>query len=1222
MSDAVGDQFLLLNETKQGIGNAILEKGGGYDMVPVEYLESTGTSVGNVINTHLKWDMTTAWEIDADFTGDGSCGAYWQWQERQGGRIRSFAGTTGITFSSGTASIKICGENSADNVTCVTATPGGRALYKFDPVARTASIGAVSATNIQFNDNWRKDGWLCLFGYGRPVSTSYPAMVETRMRIYGARFFKNGVMIRNYVPVVVNGVGYLYDRCQEKLCANDQSTTAPDYIVGSSIYDAEVEYLESTGTQYIDTGIVPSGATGITCDFALLNATENFSPVFWSRGTSATDRAFCFEGEKVSGDTLGQARWDYGNYGALQTRNVLRQGCRTRLWAKNGVLTVDGTRQARTAQTFTGAGSIILFNFCNYVDGERQMISAVCQPLRIYACAIYDDSNNLVRDLVPARKNGVGYMYDRVSNTLLGNAGTGDFLYGDDTGKGHLYDCEVEYLQSTPNGANTSLGHQYIDLSSLVDQTSGTYLKAEVKWCPLQKDNDRYIFGGGNVNRNWLGIYNNAAPVDFLVPNLGEYCKVFTAGNLIDNDITQGKCIVTTTTSTFSHIYAFCIYYNNGVYNPIKARLYYIKLYDANDKLIADLVPVRKGLEGYLYDRIGHGMYGNSMASHEAFVLGADIRKKVMPAKFSEYADAVDTIPTPDPTAPLVDLTDYDQTFLAFYDIDGNFLHSYSKAEVASWIKESDMPPVPDLSDEGYYGGEWNWDFSDVQTALQNNTPGFVGPQYMRSKEEDGYTASIKNMTEIVYEPDGTADALNITLFFADRSNIRVFWGDGDTTGTPVTQWGSTSLRYAQHSYASAGTYHIRVYLTSNNVACLSCSYDALIAPTSAFDKDNPPASLTVSNTLTDQAKGPYCMKYVKEVFCGKFWRFLDETFYGADNCTRITFALDYTNSYNSNYAYRGCGVERDGNRPSGGSAYKCMVVPKGHAAGLTNGTGGFCGYDTKVICANPRHVVGTRYYGFLFGADSLEHVRIPWTGNKGDNYVPTNAFAYLGKCQDVFLGFTIDPACSVGSNVFAYSGIRKIRCPNMINFTESATPNYLFDYCVGLEEQDFVDVSTRGNFGGTAMFRGCTNLFKNGCSLPKATSVGNAAFSNCKSAKWFDVGEAGTTTTLAASANFQNCTGALFFKFNGQVSQVPASCFNTCKSALFFDFSGCTSVPPLANANAFSNTMVAVNRGKIIVPDALYSAWIATTNWSSTTNHIVTNIIKASEAPDYSYLR
>ena len=41
-------------------------------------------------------------------------------------------------------------------------------------------------------------------------------------------------------------------------------------------YDAELEYLESTGTQYIDTGVVPTNTTGcfIRCTFCADNSTE------------------------------------------------------------------------------------------------------------------------------------------------------------------------------------------------------------------------------------------------------------------------------------------------------------------------------------------------------------------------------------------------------------------------------------------------------------------------------------------------------------------------------------------------------------------------------------------------------------------------------------------------------------------------------------------------------------------------------------------------------------------------------------------------------------------------------------------------------------------------------------------------------------------------------------------------------------------------------------
>ena len=46
-------------------------------------------------------------------------------------------------------------------------------------------------------------------------------------------------------------------------------------------------------------------------------------------------------------------------------------------------------------------------------------------------CRIWD-GDSLLLDLIPVRKGQVGYMYDRVSGQLFGNAGTGDFILGAD----------------------------------------------------------------------------------------------------------------------------------------------------------------------------------------------------------------------------------------------------------------------------------------------------------------------------------------------------------------------------------------------------------------------------------------------------------------------------------------------------------------------------------------------------------------------------------------------------------------------------------------------------------------------------------------------------------------------------------------------------------------------------------------------------------------------
>jgi len=38
----------------------------------------------------------------------------------------------------------------------------------------------------------------------------------------------------------------------------------------------------------------------------------------------------------------------------------------------------------------------------------------------------------VVVDFIPVRKEGVGYMYDKVSRQLFGNSGTGNFILGND----------------------------------------------------------------------------------------------------------------------------------------------------------------------------------------------------------------------------------------------------------------------------------------------------------------------------------------------------------------------------------------------------------------------------------------------------------------------------------------------------------------------------------------------------------------------------------------------------------------------------------------------------------------------------------------------------------------------------------------------------------------------------------------------------------------------
>ena len=69
--------------------------------------------------------------------------------------------------------------------------------------------------------------------------------------------------------------------------------------------------------------------------------------------------------------------------------------------------------------------SIVLFGWCNL--GTKT--SSYC---RIGGFTAYNNGAK-VMDLIPVRKDGVGYMYDKVSGQLFGNAsGSGAFTYGND----------------------------------------------------------------------------------------------------------------------------------------------------------------------------------------------------------------------------------------------------------------------------------------------------------------------------------------------------------------------------------------------------------------------------------------------------------------------------------------------------------------------------------------------------------------------------------------------------------------------------------------------------------------------------------------------------------------------------------------------------------------------------------------------------------------------
>jgi hypothetical protein len=183
-------------------------------------------------------------------------------------------------------------------------------------------------------------------------------------------------------------------------------------------YDAEVEWLQGDGSAYIDTGIKAAGNLYIKTYLVDYFTTSNFGGWPFGGRNAYKNKAF---GLFIGADSQ-KVTQAYGNNAT--ERNIYSsypQTCTVEFG--NGTLKIGNTTHTYTQSTFTSSYNLILFGLNN--GGT---------PVGCYAKigATYITNVTTTLDLIPVRKDGVGYMYDKISGQLFSNAGTGDFILGND----------------------------------------------------------------------------------------------------------------------------------------------------------------------------------------------------------------------------------------------------------------------------------------------------------------------------------------------------------------------------------------------------------------------------------------------------------------------------------------------------------------------------------------------------------------------------------------------------------------------------------------------------------------------------------------------------------------------------------------------------------------------------------------------------------------------
>ena len=241
-----------------------------------------------------------------------------------------------------------------------------------------------------------------------------------------------------------------------------------------------VEYLESTGTQYIDTGVPCNWQDFVDIDF-MYTGTEpgNVHPteggsVFgahgWSKANGIYEKCIYWRG-------FGKIAYNF----AIGTRY--------------NVKTVDGTHSSINGVTYqidvTGSVGVAPSNFAlfaNYSDYNNQGWTYF-SVARIYSCKLYDSNHVWLRYFVPCVRTSDGKpgMYDRVNDVFYVNQGTGEFnnsvsnatdLSATATANSYIVPAAGTYKFNA-----TVKGNGYADLAGISKNTDASSIaSAELVW--------------------------------------------------------------------------------------------------------------------------------------------------------------------------------------------------------------------------------------------------------------------------------------------------------------------------------------------------------------------------------------------------------------------------------------------------------------------------------------------------------------------------------------------------------------------------------------------------------------------------------------------------------------------------------------------------------------------------------------------------------------------
>ena len=370
----------------------------------------------------------------------------------------------------------------------------------------------------------------------------------------------------------------------------------------------EVEYIESTGTQYIDTNVdLGANNFNIKCKFLNTQTTEAEQAIL-SIWTSTYNYWNCFiDNGNLHNIDLFLSNHVFGDAVELNTIYDLLISRSGSDWA----MSLNGSEVTKSyTPTSTNNTTLKLFTRGDIPSTDRSNTH-----IKMYSCQVISNEN-LVRDLVPCIRNSDNKpgLYDKVNKVFYTNQGSDEFKYGPLKAVPQIYQ-QVKYIESTGTqyiNTGVNVGPNIIsELDWQVDRISNTYGSWSVLYGYAGSSAGYPYALWGSANANVLRLYKKegTAELTIALPIARTITTIESNADAIDKQI-----------------YVFSAGPDCGSYkdarNPYK--LYGLKIYD-NSQLVRNFIPCYRKSDVVvgLLDLINNVFYINE--GSDTFMRGNDI---------------------------------------------------------------------------------------------------------------------------------------------------------------------------------------------------------------------------------------------------------------------------------------------------------------------------------------------------------------------------------------------------------------------------------------------------------------------------------------------------------------------------------------------------------------------------------------------------------------------